>query len=258
VQHRALALLASRPACAGFAALRSPIPRDSKISPDVLEHRHEALTEGVELLSRVPDLAHSELAVRREGTWYSSPSGSQSPDFSRRRMVSSYCSVVTLDAGVKRARIFDLRAPVVADGTGSSFRLSDVESGRGEGGSAGNALPSKWRGSGPSRTGMRGASNNCLRTSSRCGRRRDRGGPVGLVSLECVEVVAAPPGEIAAGERGPFEPGGCIGLLVRRVTSALVFPVLDREAAVISGGYQCTGRPQTIGVPARVEVSVSA
>src|SRR5437868_1163710 len=32
-------------------------------------------------------------------------------------MVSSYCSVVTLDAGVKRARILVLRASVVADGT---------------------------------------------------------------------------------------------------------------------------------------------
>src|SRR5690242_2482335 len=34
--------------------------------------------------------------------WYSSPSGGQAPDFSKRLIVSSYCSVVTLDAGVKR------------------------------------------------------------------------------------------------------------------------------------------------------------
>src|SRR5438874_12576860 len=32
-------------------------------------------------------------------------------------MVSSYCSVVTLDAGVKRARTLVLRASMVADGT---------------------------------------------------------------------------------------------------------------------------------------------
>src|SRR5436190_1568697 len=50
-------------------------------------------------------------------TWYSSPSGSQSPDFSRRRIVSSYCSVVTLDAGVKRARIRVLLASLIGDGT---------------------------------------------------------------------------------------------------------------------------------------------
>src|SRR5207248_8483476 len=53
-----------------------------------------------------------------KATWYASPSGSQSPDFSRRLRVSSYCSVVTSDAGVKRARIAVLRASMVgvADG----------------------------------------------------------------------------------------------------------------------------------------------
>src|SRR2546423_1690980 len=53
-----------------------------------------------------------------KATWYASPSGSQSPDFSRRLRVSSYCSVVTSEAGVKRARIAVLRASMigVADG----------------------------------------------------------------------------------------------------------------------------------------------
>src|SRR6266480_7586022 len=45
-----------------------------------------------------------------KATWYSSPSGSQSPDFSSRWMLSSYCSVVTWDVGVKRARMLVLRA----------------------------------------------------------------------------------------------------------------------------------------------------
>src|SRR6266566_2643407 len=59
-----------------------------------------------------------------KATWYSSPSGSQSPDFSRRRMVSSYCSVVTLGAAVKRARMLVLRASMtgVADGTVVAIR----------------------------------------------------------------------------------------------------------------------------------------
>src|SRR6266516_1740964 len=50
------------------------------------------------------------LPLDLKATWYSSPSGSQSPDFSRRRMVSSYCSVVTLDVGAKRARMLVFRA----------------------------------------------------------------------------------------------------------------------------------------------------
>src|ERR1043165_1896263 len=52
-----------------------------------------------------------------KATWYSSPSGGQSPDFSSRRMVSSYCSVVTLDVGMKRARMLVLRVSMtgVAD-----------------------------------------------------------------------------------------------------------------------------------------------
>src|SRR5436309_15292331 len=37
-------------------------------------------------------------------------------------MVSSYCSVVTLDAGVKRARTLVLRASMVADGTVVAIR----------------------------------------------------------------------------------------------------------------------------------------
>src|SRR5436305_11717435 len=45
-----------------------------------------------------------------KATWYSSPSGSQSPDFSSWRMVSSYCSVVTWDVGAKRTRKLVLRA----------------------------------------------------------------------------------------------------------------------------------------------------
>src|SRR6266496_3138300 len=38
-----------------------------KLDPDVLQHRHETLAERVELLSRVPDLADSEVTVRLEG-----------------------------------------------------------------------------------------------------------------------------------------------------------------------------------------------
>src|SRR5919205_3644736 len=38
-----------------------------------------------------------------KATWYSSPSGGKSPPCSRRRIVSSYCSVVTDDAGVNLA-----------------------------------------------------------------------------------------------------------------------------------------------------------
>src|SRR4029079_829843 len=37
-----------------------------KLDPDVLQHRHEALTERVELLFRLPDLSDSEVAVRLE------------------------------------------------------------------------------------------------------------------------------------------------------------------------------------------------
>src|SRR5439155_5940868 len=53
-----------------------------------------------------------------KATWYSSPSGSQSPDFSSWRMVSSYCSVVTWDVGAKRTRKLVLRASMTgaADG----------------------------------------------------------------------------------------------------------------------------------------------
>jgi hypothetical protein len=39
----------------------------TRLDPNVLQHRHEALTERVELLPRVPDLTDSELAVRLEG-----------------------------------------------------------------------------------------------------------------------------------------------------------------------------------------------
>lgn len=38
-----------------------------KLDPDIVQHGHEALTERVELLLRVPDLADSEVAVRLEG-----------------------------------------------------------------------------------------------------------------------------------------------------------------------------------------------
>src|SRR5205085_7921768 len=53
-----------------------------------------------------------------KATWYSSPSGSQSPDFSSWRMVASYCSVVTSDVGAKRTRKLVLRASMTgaADG----------------------------------------------------------------------------------------------------------------------------------------------
>src|SRR3954453_8571426 len=47
-----------------------------------------------------------------KATWNSSPSGSQSPDFSRRRTVSSYCSVV-IEAGVKRTSTLVARSSIV-------------------------------------------------------------------------------------------------------------------------------------------------
>src|SRR5437763_16798370 len=53
-----------------------------------------------------------------KATWYSSPSGSQSPDFSSWRIVASYCSVVTSDVGAKRTSKLVLRASMTgaADG----------------------------------------------------------------------------------------------------------------------------------------------
>src|SRR6185295_14270720 len=51
-----------------------------------------------------------KLPFYMKATWYSSPAGSQSPDFSRRRMVSSYCSLVTSGAAVKRTSMLVLRA----------------------------------------------------------------------------------------------------------------------------------------------------
>ena len=47
-----------------------------------------------------------------KATWNSSPSGSQSPDFSRRRTDSSYCSVV-IEAGVKRTSKLVARSSIV-------------------------------------------------------------------------------------------------------------------------------------------------
>jgi len=38
----------------------------SKLYPDIVQDRHEALSERFELLSRVPDLADSEGAVRTD------------------------------------------------------------------------------------------------------------------------------------------------------------------------------------------------
>src|SRR6266480_3070459 len=40
--------------------------RLSGIDPDLVEDRHHALAEGLELLLRVPDLAHVEVPVRAE------------------------------------------------------------------------------------------------------------------------------------------------------------------------------------------------
>src|SRR6476620_868649 len=51
-----------------------------------------------------------KLPFDMKATWYSSPAGSQSPDSSRRRMVSSYCSLVTSGAAVKRTSMLVLRA----------------------------------------------------------------------------------------------------------------------------------------------------
>src|SRR5436190_3125773 len=39
----------------------------ARVDPNVLQDRHEALTEGIELCLRVPDLADSELPARFEG-----------------------------------------------------------------------------------------------------------------------------------------------------------------------------------------------
>src|ERR1051326_5058227 len=39
----------------------------TRLDSNVLQHRHQLLAEGVELLARVPDLADSELAVGLEG-----------------------------------------------------------------------------------------------------------------------------------------------------------------------------------------------
>src|SRR5207248_10768865 len=52
-----------------------------------------------------------------KATWNSSPSGSQSPDFSRRRIVSSYSLVVT-EAGVKRTRMLVARSSIVVPDVG--------------------------------------------------------------------------------------------------------------------------------------------
>src|SRR5436190_19192321 len=47
-----------------------------------------------------------------KATWNLSPSGSQSPDFSRRRIVSSYCSAVT-EVGVNRTSMLVARSSIV-------------------------------------------------------------------------------------------------------------------------------------------------
>jgi hypothetical protein len=39
----------------------------TRVDPNVLQDRHKALTEGIELRLRVPDLADSELPARVEG-----------------------------------------------------------------------------------------------------------------------------------------------------------------------------------------------
>src|SRR5438445_240566 len=67
-------------------------------------------------ISRLPNASNcsfeSQISLTRtfpfvpNATWYSSPSGSQSPDLSSLRMTWSYCSVVT-DFGVKRTSVPD-------------------------------------------------------------------------------------------------------------------------------------------------------
>ena len=85
---------------------------------DVVQHRHEAFAERVELLPRVPDLADSELPVRNEGDVVLSSFGGQSPAFSRRRLVSSYCS----GSHTRRAREADKDALVLRS---SMLRVAD-------------------------------------------------------------------------------------------------------------------------------------
>src|SRR5215211_6240868 len=44
-----------------------PLGLARKLDANVLQHRHQALTERVELLARVPDLVDSDVTVRAEG-----------------------------------------------------------------------------------------------------------------------------------------------------------------------------------------------
>jgi hypothetical protein len=75
----------------------------------------QALTERVELLSRVPDLADSEVTLRTESDVVGeSLRRPVVPNASRRRTVSSYCSLVTAGAALKRARTLDVRSPTLA------------------------------------------------------------------------------------------------------------------------------------------------
>ena len=154
------------------------------------------------------------------------------------------------------------------------------------------------------RTSAAASAISLRRTSPRCSAasvrdaRRGGGGSVRLVSLEYLEVVAAPIREVAARERVPLEPGRRffaaihpqVQLVGHRVTASLVLPALNRGTVVTGDGASermplsrepadvvrdaCVGvagradhrravvfavaRAQAIGVPARVEVPVSA
>jgi hypothetical protein len=115
------------------------------------------------------------------------------------------------------------------------------------------------------------ASDIALRTSARCSAawvrdaRRNAGGSVRLVSLECLEVVPAPIREVATQERVPLEPGrrsfAAIHLRVQlvghRVTASLVLPAVNRGTVVSGEGGQgaCRCRGDR---PASCETGASA
>ena len=58
------------------------------------EDRHQAFTERLELLHRVPDLADAEAAAGAEGDVVVEPSGGNSPAASMRGNTASYFSAV--------------------------------------------------------------------------------------------------------------------------------------------------------------------
>jgi hypothetical protein len=101
-----------------------------QLDPKVLQQRHKTLTERLELLSRVPDLADSEVAVRTEGDVVLKSLRQPVAGLLRRRMLSSYCSVVTLGAAVKRTRMLVERSSLLGvTGSGIPKLAAGVHSG---------------------------------------------------------------------------------------------------------------------------------